>query len=1111
MSLKGNLASVNLTEIFQMLSLSGREGTLFIYEGARKRAIGFTKDGVSIRSRERTEAGLIGKILVRLGKIDDADLQQAVEQRRASSHLLGDVLVDMGACNREDVELAFRIQGEEDIQELFLNRSDAQFEYVDGYFPETDFPYVNLNVNSLLIEIARRTDEWEYIRRRIRGPREIYRFTGAEGQMDADVLAECYAHRIDPIIDGTRSVDEIIDISYVNRFDVCKLLSQYLDAEVIELVPADAIRENARLALRMGDAESAIRHYEYLMSTGDFPLDVMSEAAEAHEAMRDFAEAAALLRRLAEELVRSGDDRGAIDSLRRVANYPRPEPEALTYLMDLVFKNPRAAAEFAGHVVEAGKTLVAYYLKHDQRPDALDLLQRLFETFPDEVAFAISIVNLHYEGENVEKAASECERMANAFLKRRKQSPAISLYKKLLIIDPERQDIREKIRKLVTGKKKRTSGAGSAFPRMAAAMAFSLLVGGAAIVVLKKESTPGGGGGGINRKMLDELVGGAVNELAQSNTHGERAIEKYLALMKRIVDLSLEEADEVTRDLEQAEENHRLFGEHAERAGQMAETLRTQTSDEEVKSRARSMMSTLKDRRSRIDSARGQWRAMAQSAAVKLYDAGRVDYKEGRLSAALKRFTLARTLASRRIWLAEVNLDQFISNIRSDVQNVTKRLRMARQREREAAWTAARRTYLELLKDFPNADLVREIRLPVEIATTPPGAEILLDGNSTGQKTPAFVRLDPFKRTLVGLKRHTFVEKTFPLGPFGVKTLPEKYRYQQSLLKAATWVRNIGDYVVSAPVVRGRRVAVARRNGKLFVFDSRSGKQLATVGADVLDTFDGVSAGLATDGQTFFVPTLDGKLFAFDAVTLKRRYRISGFGAGLYATPVVKDGVIFVVDHAGNVSARDLETRKRLWRQSTPHGVQAAPVVQGDDIVILAASGHVTVITRSTGKPVISYKLEGSFSNAPSRAGKDLLIFATETGHLYGVERVTGQVRWEHNLGAAPTGTGPIRGRGVFFSPKPKELVAIDFTTGDVIYHVTSGAAEGVANRDRIFFARGRTLSAFAPAKGAEGYALAWSFQAKGRILAGPVLDRRSGAVYIGDEKGNVYRLEASD
>ncbi len=171
MSLKGNLASVNLTEIFQMLSLSAREGTLFIYEGARKRAICFTKEGVSIRSRERNEGNLIGKILVRLGRIEETDLQRAIEERRSTESLLGDVLVEMGSCSRDDVELAFRIQSEEDIQELFLNRSDSQFEYVDGYFPESEFPYVNLNVNSLLIEIARRTDECEYKLRRIRSPR----------------------------------------------------------------------------------------------------------------------------------------------------------------------------------------------------------------------------------------------------------------------------------------------------------------------------------------------------------------------------------------------------------------------------------------------------------------------------------------------------------------------------------------------------------------------------------------------------------------------------------------------------------------------------------------------------------------------------------------------------------------------------------------------------------------------------------------------------------------------------------------------------------------------------------------------------------------------------
>ena len=1105
MSLKGNLSSVNLTEIFQMLSLSAREGTLFIYEGARKRAICFTKEGVSIRSRERNEGNLIGKILVRLGRIEESDLQRAIEERRQTESLLGDVLVQMGGCSRDDVELAFRIQSEEDIQELFLNRSSAQFEYVDGYFPESEFPYVNLNVNSLLIEIARRTDEWEYIRRRIRSPREIYRFTGVEGAVEADVLAECYAHRVDPLIDGTLSTGEIMDLSYVNKFEICKLLAAYLDAGIIELVPADAIRKNARHALRMDDAESAIRHYEYLMSGGEFPLEVMGEAAEAHEAMRDFAEAAALLRRLSEELVRAGDYRGAIDSLRRVSNYPSPEPEALSYLMDLVFEDPRAAMEFAGHIVEAGKTLIAYYLQHDQRQDALDLLDRLIPTFPDEVAFALSLVNVYYEDGQIDRAIAECESMASAFLKQRRAADAVCLYKKLLVMDPERQDARDKIRKLTTGKRRRSG----ALPRIAVALAVSLLLGGAAIVMLKREGPASTPNGGIDRKTRSELLGRAVNEQAQASAHGERAVGKYTALMQSLSGVENGDAQALVADLAAAEESYRLFVEHAERTNQLAETIRTQTTDEESRTRARSMLAGMEKRETRVDSTRGRWRAMAQAAAVRFYDGGSKDYKDGKLNRALHRFGLARALATRRKWKVEVNLDRYITNIRSDVAKVAGQLKDALEHERQGAWTAARRIYLELLRQFPpETDLVGGIRLPLELLSVPPGAIIYLDGAELQERTPAFVRLDPFKETVVELKKPTFRDKTFRLGPFPAGTDPAKYTYPQSLLKAETWTKNVGDQIESMPAVWGMRAACVGRNGHWYVLNTKSGKRVA---ADKLDTFDGVSAGIVSNGTSFFVSSLDGKLFWFNAVTCKPLYTFTGFDAGIYATPAIADGVIYIVDDAGWVSARSLKTRKRLWRKPSPAGVRAAPVLHGEDLVVLSTSGDVTVFRRETGDEVIRYKLKGTFARAPAPAGKDDLVFATEDGQVYGVERITGQIRWDYDLKAPVTYTAPVRGRAVFFSPRPNELIALDTQTGDVIYHSEPGGRAPrteVAASDRIFFVHGRTLWAFA--RGADGYGLAWSFKAKGRILSGPVVDAEGEGVYFGDEKGNFYRLEAN-
>jgi len=1106
MSLKGNLASVNLTEIFQMLSLSGREGTLFIYEGPRKRAICFTKEGVSIRSRERNEANLIGKILVRLGKIDERALEQAVEMRRSQDKLLGDLLVERNACAREDVELALRIQSEEEIQDLFLNRSDAQFEYVDGYFPESEIPYVSLNVNSLLIEIARRTDEWEYIRRRIRGPREIYRFTGDEGTLEADVLAECYAHRVDSLIDGSHSVGEVIELSYVNKFEVCKLLAAYLDAGVIELVPPDAIRQNARLALRMGDAQSAIRHYEYLMGTGDFPLDIMSEAAEAHEANRDFVEAAALLRRLAEELVRVGDYRGALDSLRRVANYPRPEPDALRYLMELVFENPRAAAEFSANIVEAGKTLVAYYVGQDQRSDALALLERLIRGFPDEVAFAVSLVNVYYEENNLDQAATECERLANSFLKRKRPSHAVSLYKKLLVIDPERSDIRDKIRKIVAGRNRRAVP--SAVPRFAIALAVMLLLGGVAVVVLNGKGL-GKPSGGLEKGTLTQLWARAVDEKTSAAEHGRRAGEEYARLLEEIGSDPLASRESLLNRLRVADQRWTLFEDRAEKAAQIAETIRRQTANAEETARAQAMLDSLEEMRGRVETGRTQWRDESQRAAEKLRADAIGAYEAGRLRGALERYELARQLATKPEWKVEVQLDRYIRLLRDDVELVARKRKDARRREEEGDWTNARRILLGLLREYEGADLVRDVRLPVEILTVPPGATIFLDGVEIAQKTPAIARLDPHKATKVELRKKSFKPESHLLGPFGEGTIPAKYQYNFALLKTATWVRDIGsnEPIEADPVAWRNRVAVAGRNGRWRVFEDGSGKVIA---GRRIKTLDGVTAGLATDGRLFFVPSLEGELFVYDATSCELLYRFTAPKSGIYASPAVADGLVYLVDFEGTVYAFDPEARRLVWKQPTPHGVRAAPVLQEDDLVVLSTSGNVTVIKRATGNVVIRYRLRGRFSSAPAVAGSKDLVFASEDGVLLGVGRLTGDTGWRQKVKTRITRTPPVKGRAVFVAPKPGELVAFDTRTGDVVYRSnrTSATAQAsVLSTNRIFFANGQVLSAFAPR--ADGYGLAWTFEARSRILAGPVV--HEGAVYIGDEKGRLYRLEAND
>ena len=91
MSLRGNLNSVDLANIFQMLSINQKEGTLNIFDGDSKRSIYFSNQGVSMLSRGKGKKDSLGRILLRYDRISEAQLEIALEKQRHSGRLLGTV------------------------------------------------------------------------------------------------------------------------------------------------------------------------------------------------------------------------------------------------------------------------------------------------------------------------------------------------------------------------------------------------------------------------------------------------------------------------------------------------------------------------------------------------------------------------------------------------------------------------------------------------------------------------------------------------------------------------------------------------------------------------------------------------------------------------------------------------------------------------------------------------------------------------------------------------------------------------------------------------------------------------------------------------------------
>jgi outer membrane protein assembly factor BamB len=367
--------------------------------------------------------------------------------------------------------------------------------------------------------------------------------------------------------------------------------------------------------------------------------------------------------------------------------------------------------------------------------------------------------------------------------------------------------------------------------------------------------------------------------------------------------------------------------------------------------------------------------------------------------------------------------------------------------------------------------------------------------------------VSPFGQTEIEFSKEGFTDRMVKLGPFGDDTDPGAFQFGWPILRAPTWSAATNEVLESAPAQWNDRLAVAGRNGRWLVFDAKTGKE---AGAGRLDADAAVAADLTSSGSIVFLPSLNGTLYALDAESGKLIYRIPGRNQPIDAPPTAADGSLYYVDHEGTATAFDLEQRKSRWSKPSLPAVYAAPLVLGDRLVILSTGGEVVVLGTADGEVVKRFTLPGgTYRCAPALVGEDLL-FASEGGKLTRYDLRSDQVVWTGEWPVRIRRTPPVAGGAVYLSPLPGELIVIDATAGRESYRFTNSltvAGAAVSPNHRVFFAHERTLSAFAPGK--DGYGLAWSFEARAQILAGPVVHGK--AVYIGDTDGNIYRLEAVD
>ncbi len=238
MAIKGSLKEASLPDVIQLLTLGRRTGCLAVADRQNFGYIYF-EDGRIVFASIVNRRDRLGDMMVRSGRITAEQLQQAVEIQPGDREIkLGQILVDTGAIERRELEDYIRIQIEEAVYFLFT-WSSGTFNFEAGVRPEREDFLVSINPESLLLEGARRVDEWSLIEKKI--PSFDLIFSVDQSYVEqADVTLSATQKALLPLLDGTRDVKQVMEDSGLVEFEVGKALYGLITAGFAHRVGSSA-------------------------------------------------------------------------------------------------------------------------------------------------------------------------------------------------------------------------------------------------------------------------------------------------------------------------------------------------------------------------------------------------------------------------------------------------------------------------------------------------------------------------------------------------------------------------------------------------------------------------------------------------------------------------------------------------------------------------------------------------------------------------------------------------------------------------------------------------------------------------------------------------------
>lgn len=274
MALEGPLKDLHIQDVFQLLDLGRKSGVLRVTSELRQTAgtVCFDRGGV-VAAAVGSDPQPLGARLIRTAKITAADLDRARSiQSGGDDRRLGDILVSLGAISRRELHRQLKAQIEEAVFEL-LRWSEGYFRFEEGAacHAAVEAP-VRFPTEALLMEAARRIDEWSRIGSKVSHLRLVPRLPAPEAQGSDPLDLVPFEWEVLAAVDGTRDLHSLAEVLGRSEFEVARTVYGLTNAGIVVLDdpahPGVEAEPGRDLAALLVPAREALARGQYDLAAG---------------------------------------------------------------------------------------------------------------------------------------------------------------------------------------------------------------------------------------------------------------------------------------------------------------------------------------------------------------------------------------------------------------------------------------------------------------------------------------------------------------------------------------------------------------------------------------------------------------------------------------------------------------------------------------------------------------------------------------------------------------------------------------------------------------------------------------------------------------------------